>query len=295
MTKAVIPIINLSILKISGEDAENFLQGQLTADITQLKNNWSFAGYCSPKGRLLALFKAWKQQDNFYLLLPKELVETIQKRLTMFVLRSKVEIENITTNIYGFIGSNCYDEVAENLNLKPSANSTVTTDNKNTIIKVNDQRCILVTSEEQKSNSYKEQPEHTWFDADVENGYGQVFTATSEMFVPQMMNLDLLGGVSFKKGCYTGQEIVARMHYLGKLKQRMYKIQLSPGSEKIEIGDAIQNTDKKNAGNIILIQHRDNSPVYALAVMRKEYLDQSLNVNGAPIKFDENSQPYEID
>lgn len=295
MTQVIIPITSLALLKVNGADAESFLQGQLTTDITQLQANWNFAGYCSPKGRLLAIFKIWQQHNDYYLLLPTELIDSIQKRLTMFVLRSKVTIENITTDIVGIIGSEYQKKIMHQLDMQFADNTTVAYNNAYTAIKIGTQRCLLITSKNWDSKAYEQQAESVWFDADIEDGHGQVFTNTSNLFVPQMMNLDLLKGISFKKGCYTGQEIVARMHYLGKLKQRMYKIQLPTNTKNIEPGAVIQNQDGKNAGNIVSVQNHSNNPVYALAVIRKEYLNQPLTINNTPVQIDETAQPYAVD
>lgn len=293
MTQAVIPISSLSILKVTGSDAETFLQGQLTNDVSKLEHTWSFAGYCSPKGRLLAIFKIWQQQDAYFLLLPTELSETIQKRLTMYVLRSKVALEKIDSNIYGIIGKQYTDDIAQRFEIS-LANNTIASSGTNTILKVSDRDSFLITSGTLPMESYQHKPESIWLEADIDRGHPQIYTETSDMFVPQMVNLDILNGISFKKGCYTGQEIVARMHYLGKLKQRMYKIKIEGPSETIDIADILNTKDEKNAGNIISIL-KINEQTSALAVIRKEFLDQPLTVNGVSIQIDKNAQPYEIE
>ena len=169
----------LAGIRASGDDAETFLQGQLTQDIRRLQAERPlWAGYCSPKGRLLAVLRLARVAGAIELELPRALLEPTLKRLRMFVLRSKVRLEEIP--------------------LAPTADET------------------------------------QWRRQNILSGVPAVFAETSDHFVPQMVNLDQLGGISFDKGCYTGQEIVARLHYLGNLKKRMFLLRSAappaPGS-----------------------------------------------------------------
>jgi folate-binding protein YgfZ len=156
----------LGRVRVSGADAETFLQGQLTQDIRTVQRSPALAGYCSPKGRLLAVMEIRRVEEGFELEMHHGVYQSTLRRLRMFVLRSKVALDEI-----------------------PAATDC---------------------------------PETEWRRRNILAGIPVIYPETSDHFVPQMVNLDRLGAISFNKGCYTGQEIVARLHYLGNLKRRMY-------------------------------------------------------------------------
>ncbi len=217
----VAALTHLGVLAVSGADAENFLHNQLTNDVLELTPGaMHLGGYCSPKGRLLATLLIWKSNDGVMLVMPRELLPGIQKRLQMFVLRSKVTIADVSEQTV-LIGAAVPDlqeigfSETDGLNATwPSATGL--------------QRALWMGPVESAmhlwntlSKTLTPTSASYWRWLDIRAGLPMVVEATREQFVPQMVNFDLVGGVNFRKGCYPGQEIVARSQYLGKLKRRM--------------------------------------------------------------------------
>jgi folate-binding protein YgfZ len=217
----VAPLNHLGVLAVSGADAETFLQNQLTNDVLGLTPGaMHLGGYCSPKGRLLATLIIWKSDQGIMLVMPRELLPGVQKRLQMFVLRSKVTLADVSEQTV-LIGAAAPDmqEIsfsdAGGVNaIWPSAAGL--------------QRVLWMGPVESAMHLWNNLSQKLsrvsasrWRWLDIRAGLPMVVEATREQFVPQMVNFDLVGGVNFRKGCYPGQEIVARSQYLGKLKRRM--------------------------------------------------------------------------
>jgi tRNA-modifying protein YgfZ len=221
---------HLGLIQVSGADALTFLQGQLTQDVAKVTDQHAaYAGYCSPKGRLLAHFLVWKSDENYFLQLPCELIAPIQKRLKMYVLRSKVVLANVSTSTirFGVAGAAADSLIAKLFGSAPAQPMDIVRTSLGTIIALPNQRYqILVAGDAMEL--WQTLAQHSvpvgqpvWRWLRIRAGISEIYSATQEQFVPQMVNDDLIGAVSFQKGCYTGQEIVARLHYLGKAKRRM--------------------------------------------------------------------------
>ena len=294
-----------SVLHVTGEDAETFLQGQLSQDVAALDNSWAYAGYCNPKGRLIALMQIWRLDNGFRLLLDSSLVDGVVKRLKMYVLRSKVEIEQGNEHAYGFHSKDGETtELLKTFNCEDQLDRTVqSVGNIRSMSLLNyETRCLLVANDSELGQMLDTQTisslsANQWADINISEGIPTISDQTTELFVPQMVNLDLLGGINFKKGCYTGQEIVARMHYLGKLKQRMYLVkkevngsatdqarpQPIPG-EKVFITSELTG----NGGQIVSVSDHSDT---LLAVLRIETADNTLYTEGGVSLKVSSSQP----
>jgi len=217
----VAALTHLGVLAVSGTDAENFLHNQLTNDVLELTPGaMHLGGYCSPKGRLLATLLIWKSKEGVMLVMPRELLPGIQKRLQMFVLRSKVTIADVSEQTV-LIGAAAPDLQGISLSETDGLNAAWPS-------AAGLQRALWigpVASAMRLWNALTKTLAPTsashWRWLDILAGLPMVVEATREQFVPQMVNFDLVGGVNFRKGCYPGQEIVARSQYLGKLKRRM--------------------------------------------------------------------------
>lgn len=212
-----------SLLRFSGADAQAFLQGQLTCDVAALQpGHGSYGGYCTPKGRLLTTFLLWLSDDGYTMMLPAALAEAMRKRLTMYVLRSKVKIEDLTEDLacVGIAGADALQQLAALGGAAPERLHGVTVRDGITAIHLPVQRYLAILPRAQATMT---DGNEAWTALDIAAGIPFIQPATQEEFVPQMVNLDLIGGLSYSKGCYPGQEIVARTHYLGRLKQRMYR------------------------------------------------------------------------
>ena len=224
----------MGLIRVSGADARTFLHAQLTQDVLNLAvNETKLAGYCSAKGRLFAVFQMYVVGEEVFLVTRRELIELLVKRLKMFVLRAKVVIEDASDahRIVGVVGDACLAqgvaEVENGVQRLGVLSALVAGETLARMLKISPvgiDTAVQTTSDMGVNG---------WQDLAIAAGEGHVEVATVEAFVPQMINLDRIGGVNFKKGCYPGQEVVARSHYLGKLKRRMQSVQL-------RFGDAAQ-------------------------------------------------------
>lgn len=206
------------LLSVSGEQAREFLHAQLTNDIAALPaGRAALAGWCSAKGRLLASFLVIPVQGGFLLQLAKDLVPPIAKRLTMFVLRSKVKIEDAS----GRPQSGAWGDLPG-----ASAAPLAVTELDGRVAVAMGPGRFLVIGDIQGT----EVPEARWTLEEIRAGRPLITSATQDMFVPQMVNYDTLGAVSFQKGCYPGQEVVARAQYRGQVKRRMKRFEAPAGS-----------------------------------------------------------------
>jgi len=228
------PLTDLGLIALSGEDAASFLHNQITNDVEKLDlASARLAGYCTPKGRLLATFLMWRDSQQIVLQLPRSLQPAIQKRLQMFVLRAKAKLadqseQRVALGLAGPVAAAALQQWFEVLPAQPYNKI----DNQHgTLIRLADSRHLpryqWITSVEQAITAWPlltatltAAPTHVWRLTDIYAGVPSITQATQEQFVPQMINFELIGGVNFKKGCYPGQEIVARSQYLGKLKRR---------------------------------------------------------------------------
>ncbi len=220
------------LLAVEGEDAQDFLQGQLTNDVRLLTGDTSqYAGHCNAKGRLLALFLAHAHDGRFYLQCNGALVEAVAKRLKMYVLRSRVNIADVSDSMVriGLAGPHAEAALARVCASVPQTPHTLAAAEHARILRLPGPlaRFIVHATAEHAAATWQALRADctpvgaaVWEWLEIRAGIPDVTPATQEAFVPQMLNLDALGGISFKKGCYTGQEIVARTHYLGKVKRR---------------------------------------------------------------------------
>lgn len=221
--KSIFPLTHLGVLKISENDAGKLLQGQITCNVNELsQQRSSIAAICNPKGRVIATFIIVKYESAFLLVVSADLLETVKTRLKMYILRSDAKIEDASDE-FCLLG----------LNGTPSTGQVFYTELLGNIISVNlPARKLLIADSDSAiqfwtqridTKGYCQSSADEWKFLDIVSGMPWVTAETSEEFIPQMLNLDKLGGISFNKGCYTGQEIVARTHYLGKTKRELYR------------------------------------------------------------------------
>ena len=216
-----------SLLHFSGSDTPGFLHGQLTCDVLALQPGAStYGGYCNPKGRLLATFLLWMDDGGYTMLLPAAIAEAIRKRLAMYVLRAKVKIEDITAQhaCIGITGGDAATAISALGGSVPEKLHGTAMRDGTTIIHLPVQRYLAIAPQVPAPHPIDNK---AWGAADIDAGIPFIVPATQEEFVPQMVNLDLIGALSYTKGCYPGQEIVARTHYLGRLKQRMFRARVA--------------------------------------------------------------------
>lgn len=223
---------HLSLLQIMGLDAATFLQGQLTNDIKGLDgSNSQYTGHCMAKGRLLALFLAFMHHGHYHMQCNGALGEQVAKRLRMYVLRSKVTITDVSDDLVrlGLSGANAPAAVERLFGAVPQTAHQLADFEIATVLRLpgTTPRFEIFAQLQHATGlwdaltpDFKPAGKSCWDWLEIRAGIPDITPATQEAFVPQMVNLDALGGISYTKGCYIGQEIVARTHYLGKVKRR---------------------------------------------------------------------------
>ena len=223
-TTGIAKLERYGLLRAAGEDARAFLHAQLTNDIENLPPGQArYAGWCSAKGRLLATFLVVPCPEGFLLQLSRDLVPSVAKRLSMFVLRSKLKLSDASGEWAQF-GLWADDS------LGPLA---VREQNGSIMVGIEPGRFLLLAPAA-GAQPVPNAAEDDWALAEVRAGRPLIEQPTQDQFVPQMVNLELAGGVDFRKGCYPGQEVVARAQYRGAVKRRMYRLRgaaLKPGQE----------------------------------------------------------------
>jgi folate-binding protein YgfZ len=298
---------HLSLLRLSGEDAFTFLQGQVTNDVRQLDgSNSQYAGYCTPKGRLLALFLAYAHDENLFLQLDNRIAEAIAKRLRMYVLRSKVAIEDISADTVrlGVAGKDAEAALKALFPALPAEAHAIANNEHGTLIRLPGPtpRYELVTDAaqaqagklwEQLSGQLKPVGKLAWEWLEIQAGIPDIQPGAQEEFVPQMVNLDALNGISFKKGCYTGQEIVARTHYLGKVKRRTQLAHLAGETEPGPGDDVTAGTGGEPVGKIVRSAPSPLGGFDMLVEVRLESLQSTLLWQGVELEI--KPLPYGLD
>jgi hypothetical protein len=251
----------LGVIAASGPDAVSFLQAQLTNDVAHLAaDQMQLNGYCTAKGRLLATFHQWRHGDDVMLRLPREILPSVLKRLSMFVLRAKVRLTDASDawSTSGLLG-------AGQRALEAGASLSTTPWTGTTIGEVRLDRVPggpaapdrwLMTAPAGAAlppwcAGLEPGPSSLWWWSEVEAGVPTVFAATQEKFVPQMINFEVLGGVNFRKGCYPGQEVVARSQYIGKLKRRMQRAHAAPDDVPLA-ADVYRSAEEQPLGTVVL-------------------------------------------
>ena len=260
-----IHLINRSLLKISGNDAEEFLQNQFSNDIKKIDSNKvQFNAYCQHQGKVIAFFWVMRMGEDFLLSFPGELLEKIENRLKTFVIMSDVIIENVTNVLSqtGLINESSPNE-----------------------FRINDELAVVI--EDSNGQSVELAENHiAWEKAYLDSHLPEIYNVTSEKLVPQMLNLDINElGVSFSKGCYPGQEVVARLHYLGSAKRRLFSFK---ADQEMQVGDslycatsktALARGDRYKGSGIVVSKVKYNSLFYCLATLDVDLINEVITLN----------------
>lgn len=288
--RAYTDLSSLGLIAIRGADAVTFLQGQFTNDARKLgQHRAQYSGICSPKGRLLSNFLLWQHGDTIYLQLPIALQTFLLKRLSMYVLRSKVQLAEVAEQWLrvGVAGEEAAHVVETLTGAAPTEDMSVIENGTATVIRLaTDRFQINVPAAEAgeflaKVDASAESIDlDLWHWLEIRAGIPIIVPATQDQFVPQMVNFDLTHSVDFQKGCYTGQEIVARTQYLGKLKRRMYLVH---SDAEMAAGDEIFSPEMEGqASGMVVNAHASPAGGWdALAVVQiSSAQSQPLHVKG---------------
>jgi folate-binding protein YgfZ len=268
-------LLHLGLLRFTGPDSSSFLQGQVSNDTRRLSaGDPLLAAYSNPQGRVLAVMHLLPHSSGITAILPRELVPPTLDRLRKFVLRAKVQMEDAgdALQVSGHHGADALR----------SAGLAVPQDGKGYaeqdgigvgLVRPDSDRYWVIGAAEKLAQHHltgesgqADRIERDWRLADIRDGLPQIYLGTSEAFVAQMLNLDLLDGISFSKGCYTGQEIIARTQHLGRIKRRLYRLQL-PGGEW-RVGQSVRLNDGRSGRLVEMVPSGESFE--ALAVLGVE-------------------------
>ena len=272
-------LVHIGLIRFSGTEAQAFLHNQLTCDVGALASGSStYGAYCTPKGRVLTTFLLWRAGEEFFMQLPTSLREPIQKQLSKYILRAKVKAADVSSEwvLLGIAGKDSEAVVRQAVGAVPNVVHGLAQTPDATVIKLSGERYEIVAARNKAqailaslASTTEKAGSDYWCWLDIRAGIANILPATQEVFVPQMVNLDLIGGVSLTKGCYPGQEIVARMHYRGTLKQRMYLANVS-GTQLPEPGDKLYSPDfgEQACGTIVNAARSPEGGHVVLAVIQ---------------------------
>jgi folate-binding protein YgfZ len=238
VSHAAAELKRLGMLSCTGDEARAFLHAQLTCDISGLEPDRArYAGWCSAKGRLLATFLVVPFARGFLLQVSRDLAPAIAKRLSMFVLRAKVKVADASGDWvqFGLWGPGAEERLTALGMPVPAGDLEVAEAADAVVVRIAQQRFLLMATAALRERVPGNSDDEAWALEEIRVGRPLVVQATQDLFVPQMVNLERLGAVDFKKGCYPGQEIVARTQYRGVLKRRMVRARVAaaaaPGSD----------------------------------------------------------------
>ena len=279
-------------LKISGDDAGKFLQGQFSNDINLLEKDISqYSSYSTNQGKVIAILRILKDKNSYLILINKEISDYFIQKLSMYILMSKVTIE--MTNEYHIIGicGQMSKELLSSYNAKNS--SGIKEDDNYQILNNNSEyfssSTLIYKDEAKETNEIKKllTKDELEFNvnklSDYYNRILRVTMETKEQYIPQVLNLEKLNGINYKKGCYTGQEIVARTHYLGKIKKQIFLI--NHNSKLINISNKIHDENNEILGEVISGNQTIQEEIICLAVIRLDAIEKDLYINNTKVNI----------
>ncbi|QHF30046.1 MULTISPECIES: CAF17-like 4Fe-4S cluster assembly/insertion protein YgfZ [Pseudomonas] len=292
------------VLAVRGSDAGKFLQGQLTCNISYLNDHTASLGArCMVKGRMQSSFRILAEGDGYLLAMTRELLEPQLADLKKYAVFSKAKLTDDSAAWVRF-GLHDGEAALQALGLEvPTQTDAVSRHNGLIAIAVSAARVELWVPAEQAEAVQAQLAAklanadlNDWLLGQIRAGIGQVMPQTRELFIPQMINLQAVGGVSFKKGCYTGQEIVARMQYLGKLKRRQYRLALAEGSLPEPGTEVFSPTHNSSVGEVVLAARSEQGSELLAVLSADAVQDDNLHL-GSPEgpRLALLTLPYELD
>ncbi|HKJ94312.1 MAG TPA: folate-binding protein [Gammaproteobacteria bacterium] len=298
------PLTDTAVLEVTGDDAPDFLQGQLTNSVDRLSDaDAPLAAWCTAKGRVIALFRVLGTATGYRLLVPAEIASETVKRLRMFVLRADVRIDDVSERfaVVGLSGTDTPSLLAEVAGTPPSTPDSASRAGDLTVIRLRSPapRFLVVAPATQMeelwrfvTRGHNAISDNGWRLLAVRDGRPDIAAAVRDRFVPQMLNLEALEGLRYDKGCYPGQEVVARMHYLGRLKRRMYRIIGSGATAPPAPGSSVRDADGAEAGEIVVAAAGPAGRDEALAVLRIDAADAGARLQVEDTWFEVADLPY---
>ena len=298
------PLSHEGILAVRGSDAGKFLQGQLTCNLDYLSQEQSSLGArCMVKGRMQSSFRIVPEGNGLLLAMARELLEPQLADLKKYAVFSKATLADESA-AWARFGLAHGAAALQALGLQPNAEAGATARHDGLIaISVSPGRTELWVPAEQAAAvsatlaaALPEGSLNDWLLGQIRAGIGQVMAQTRELFIPQMINLQAVGGVSFKKGCYTGQEIVARMQYLGKLKRRQYRLALDQSEVPTPGVEIFSPTHGSSVGEVVIAASTGESCELLAVLSADSVADDNLHLGSLEgPRLTLLSLPYELD
>jgi folate-binding protein YgfZ len=300
-TAGAVRLEDWGVILAAGSEAASFLHGQLTQDVEHLGARQArLAGYCSAKGRLMASLIMWRRgEDQIALACSADLLAPTLKRLSVFVLRAKCKLTDASAQValYGLVGDEAREWLGAAAQNEPWSVGPCGAAGAAQATRLPDAaglpRWLLAQDAAAEAPPLAVLPAQAWQWLEVQSGVARIVASTSEQFVPQMVNFDLVGGVNFQKGCYPGQEVVARSQYRGTLKRRMHRVAssapLAPGQEIFHSADPGQP-----AGIVVLAAPDAAGRWAALAELKLASLEQQGTLTAGDAVLDMAALPYAI-
>ncbi|MCL2655931.1 MAG: folate-binding protein YgfZ [Betaproteobacteria bacterium] len=301
-----VPLTHLSLIRTTGEDAASLLQNLLSNDVRKLQpHHAQRSSLNSPKGRMLASFILWREAGDFILQASADLAPATIRKLSMYVLRSKAKISGADAELAAIgLAGPAVARVLDQLGLQLPPEPLQTSGEQIRVVRLEGPRVMLLTAPANcpelwnKITAAGVQPAGTaaWRWLDIQQGVPLITSATQDEFVAQMLNFELIGGVSFQKGCYPGQEIIARMQYLGKLKKRMFRAHSA--GEPPQVGADLYSAGfgEQSVGKVVMAAPAPEQGCDLLVVVQtasREQNDVRLgSLEGERLRFE--SLPYPV-
>jgi tRNA-modifying protein YgfZ len=280
-----VKLVDLGLIQVRGEQAARFLQGQLTCDVNAINEKQSRLGaHCDAKGRMQATFRLFFYQNAYYFLLPRTMIEHLTACLQKYAIFSAVNLCDVTQHwqIRGLLGPAVIPFLGHQTLLPEGENAVISTQLTLSLVMPGPPpRFILLTSNRELlsllDTTFEHKTVNAWHLADIRAGIPVIYPETAAKFIPQQLNYTTIGGVSLNKGCYIGQEIVARTHYLGKSKSKLYRATFQSDRD-FSIGASI--IDEKNVpqGTMILSAKEKENAYQALICLQRQAVSNTIYV-----------------
>jgi len=286
------PLTQLGLLRVRGEDAQTFLHNLLSNDVDKLQRNraqWS--SFNTPKGRMLSSFLLWRHQEDWLLTLSRDISETLRKKLSFYVLRSRVELSDASDGIalIGIAGPQT-EHCLQTADLPPPGEGRleISAMKDGQLLRIDEGCCLIAINVAEAIGVHRrllesgcaDSSENLWNLAMIRRGLPLLSAATQEMFVAQMLNFDAIGGIRSGRGCYPGQEIITRVRTQGKVKQHLYRLSLQTSAPP-PAGTALfaPQQNEQAVGTIVNAASTGDKGCEALAVVRDDSVGDELRMD----------------
>ncbi|MGC1854989.1 MAG: hypothetical protein WA659_06435 [Candidatus Aquirickettsiella sp.] len=281
-----IDLIDLGVIRISGKDAMPFLQGQLTCDLEEINAEQSRLGaHCDVKGRIVAIFRLFFYQNDYYFLVQQSTLPLLLTSLQKYAVFSKVVLKEVSEDWQkiGLYGPSIKNLLNDHELYLVKENGVTESDHKLSLsIPGSIPRAILLAPVSESidfiDSQFDQQSVNHWHLLDIMSGISTIYPETSGQFTPHQLNFPEIGGVSFNKGCYIGQEIIARTHYLGKSKSRLYRIRFLANNPSLPGTPLLDYEQKTEKGTLIMCANEQDNRYQALVCLQTQAISHNIRL-----------------